>query len=78
MRCDFFNSAAVTFYLDTGGDLGFDGYYGYVSWLLTGESRNYRRDRDVFDILLAQALQPQERRLRNLGACCALQRPRPR
>ncbi|MGH8627669.1 MAG: OprO/OprP family phosphate-selective porin, partial [Gammaproteobacteria bacterium] len=36
---------------DTGGDLGFDGYYGYVSWFLTGESRNYRPDRGVFDIL---------------------------
>jgi phosphate-selective porin OprO and OprP len=36
---------------DTGGDPGFDGYYGYVSWFLTGESRNYRPDRGVFDIL---------------------------
>ncbi len=30
----------------------FDGYYGYVSWFLTGESRNYKADKGIFDILL--------------------------
>lgn len=37
---------------DQGGTLGFDGYYAYGSWFLTGESRNYRADKGVFDALL--------------------------
>lgn len=41
---------------ETGGDPGFNGYYGYASWFLTGESRNYKADKGVFDIL--QPLQP--------------------
>ncbi|MGH8579986.1 MAG: OprO/OprP family phosphate-selective porin [Gammaproteobacteria bacterium] len=36
---------------ETGGDPGFNGYYGYASWFLTGESRNYKADKGVFDIL---------------------------
>ena len=34
-----------------GGSLVFDGYYGYASWFLTGESRNYKADKGIFDIL---------------------------
>ena len=34
-----------------GGNLLFDGYYGYASWLITGESRAYRGDKGVFDLL---------------------------
>lgn len=40
---------------DTGDNLSFDGYYVYGSWFLTGESRNYRADKGVFD-----ALQPKQ------------------
>ncbi len=32
-----------------GGDLGFDGYYIYASYMLTGESRPYRNAAGVFD-----------------------------
>ena len=35
-----------------GDSLVFDGYYGYVSWFLTGESRNYKADKGIFDILV--------------------------
>ena len=35
-----------------GDSLVFDGYYGYASWFLTGESRNYKADRGIFDILV--------------------------
>ncbi len=35
-----------------GDSLVFDGYYGYASWFLTGESRNYKADKGIFDILL--------------------------
>ncbi|MGH8607692.1 MAG: OprO/OprP family phosphate-selective porin [Gammaproteobacteria bacterium] len=41
---------------ETGGDPGFDGYYGYASWFLSGESRNYKADKGVFDVL--QPLKP--------------------
>ncbi|MGH8615228.1 MAG: OprO/OprP family phosphate-selective porin [Gammaproteobacteria bacterium] len=41
---------------EIGGNPGFDGYYGYVSWFLTGESRNYKADKGVFDVL--KPLQP--------------------
>lgn len=34
------------------GNLDFDGYYVYGSWFLTGESRNYRGDKGVFDAIL--------------------------
>jgi len=34
-----------------GDSLVFDGYYGYASWFLTGESRNYKADKGIFDIL---------------------------
>ena len=34
-----------------GGNLTFDGYYAYASWFLTGESRVYRGDKGVFDVL---------------------------
>ena len=37
-----------------GDSLVFDGYYGYVSWFLTGESRNYKADKGIFDILVPQ------------------------
>lgn len=32
--------------------LVFDGYYGYASWFLTGESRNYKANKGIFDILV--------------------------
>lgn len=35
-----------------GDSLVFDGYYGYASWFLTGESRNYKADKGIFDILI--------------------------
>ena len=34
-----------------GDNLVFDGYYGYASWFLTGESRNYKADKGIFDII---------------------------
>ena len=34
-----------------GDSLVFDGYYGYASWFLTGESRNYKADKGIFDII---------------------------
>jgi phosphate-selective porin OprO and OprP len=37
---------------DLGGDLDFDGYYAYASWFLTGESRNYKPDKGVFDLIV--------------------------
>jgi phosphate-selective porin OprO and OprP len=37
-----------------GDSLVFDGYYGYMSWFLTGESRNYKADKGIFDILVPQ------------------------
>jgi phosphate-selective porin OprO/OprP len=36
---------------DLGGDLDFDGYYAYASWFLTGESRNYRPGKGIFDLI---------------------------
>lgn len=33
-------------------DLGFDGFYVYGSWFLTGESRVYKGDRGVFDMIV--------------------------
>ncbi len=36
---------------EIGRHLAFDGYYVYGSWFLTGESRNYKADKGVFDIL---------------------------
>ena len=36
---------------ETGGDLAFDGYYLYGSYFLTNDSRNYRADKGVFDII---------------------------
>ncbi|MGH8596359.1 MAG: OprO/OprP family phosphate-selective porin, partial [Gammaproteobacteria bacterium] len=41
----------VTVDRDTGGDLSFSGYYLFGSWFLTGESRNYKADRGIFDII---------------------------
>jgi phosphate-selective porin OprO and OprP len=37
---------------DQFGDLAFEGYYVYGSWFITGESRNYRGDKGVFDTLV--------------------------
>jgi phosphate-selective porin OprO/OprP len=37
-----------------GDSLVFDGYYGYMSWFMTGESRNYKADEGIFDILVPQ------------------------
>lgn len=36
---------------DVGDDLDFDGYYVFASYFLTGESRNYKADKAVFDII---------------------------
>ncbi len=41
---------------DRFGDLGFDGYYVYGSWFVTGESRNYRGDKGVFDVVLPRQI----------------------
>jgi phosphate-selective porin OprO/OprP len=39
-----------------GDSLVFDGYYGYASWFLTGESRNYKADKGIFDVLVPNKL----------------------
>jgi len=36
---------------DRGGDPGFNGWYAFGSWFLTGESRSYRADRGTFDVI---------------------------
>ncbi len=41
---------------DRSGDLSFDGYYFYGSWFVTGESRNYRGDKGVFDVVTPREL----------------------
>jgi phosphate-selective porin OprO/OprP len=37
---------------DLGGNLDFYGYYTYASWFLTGESRNYRPNKGIFDLIV--------------------------
>ncbi|OGT81899.1 MAG: hypothetical protein A3H91_02785 [Gammaproteobacteria bacterium RIFCSPLOWO2_02_FULL_61_13] len=44
IRADVNRSAA--------SDAGFDGFYAYGSWFITGESRAYRADKGVFDMLV--------------------------
>lgn len=36
----------------TADDAGFDGFYAYGSWFITGESRAYKADKGVFDMLV--------------------------
>jgi phosphate-selective porin OprO/OprP len=36
---------------EIGDDLAFDGYYVYASYFLTGDTRNYKADRGVFDAI---------------------------
>ncbi|MDQ3960329.1 MAG: porin [Pseudomonadota bacterium] len=51
---------------DLGGDLDFDGYYAYASWFLTGESRNYKPDKGVFDLIVPK--RPSSLKSGGLGA----------
>jgi phosphate-selective porin OprO/OprP len=38
-------------YRKTGNDLSFSGYYAQASWFLTGESRAYKADKGIFDLV---------------------------
>jgi phosphate-selective porin OprO/OprP len=40
---------------DIGDNPTFYGYYAQASWFLTGESRNYRAEKGVFDIIRPKA-----------------------
>lgn len=39
---------------NTGGDVDFGGFYGSVSWFLTGESRPYNRTQGIFERVVPQ------------------------